>query len=299
MSCVFACISVLVCLLAGIVVDVDAAVSRGRGGTGHHGDGAGHRAEELRAAVLQDVADGEPPAGGNALLGRVVGQGQVGLDHHGAVILVLRVRLEALSLLRGQRRPVAAVSAVDFLGDQLTALTQRHVEVVQDLDVDRLLAGFVNGLGQLDGAFAAVTPVVGLRAAHAVLLAELLQQGDLSGGGGVEAVDADNRDDAGLLDGVHMVEQVLAALLQQLQVLLGVLLGQGPAGHHGGAAAVHLQGADGSHQHGHVGSQAAEAGLDVPELLKADVGSEAGLGDVIVEQLQKYIRNFFEKIEKI
>ena len=49
---------------------------------------------------------------------------------------------------------------------------------------------------------------------------------------------------------------------------------------------MHLQGADGSHQHGHVGGQAAEAGLDVPELLEADIGGEAGLGDMVVKQLQ-------------
>jgi hypothetical protein len=35
-----------------------------------------------------------------------------------------------------------------------------------------------------------------------------------------------------------------------------------------------------------VGFQAGEAALDVPEFLEADVGAEAGLGDVVVEQLQ-------------
>ncbi len=79
-------------------------------------------------------------------------------------------------------------------------------------------------------AFAAVAPVVGLGAADAVLLAELLQQGDLGVGIGVEAVDADDRVDAGLLDGVDMVEQVAGALFQKLEVLLGVLLGSGAPG---------------------------------------------------------------------
>ena len=149
----------------------------------------------------------------------------MGLDHHGAVILVLRVGLEALGLLDSQRRPVDAVGAVDFLRDQLNALTQRHFEVVQELDVDRIFAGFDNGLCQLDRAFAAEAPVVGLGAADTVLLAELLQQRDLRVGIGVEAVDADDRVDAGLLDGVDMVEQVAGALFQKLEVLLGVLLG--------------------------------------------------------------------------
>jgi hypothetical protein len=53
-----------------------------------------------------------------------------------------------------------------------------------------------------------------------------------------------------------------------------------------GAAAVHFQGADGGGQNRDVRFQAAEAALHVPELLKADVGGEAGLGDVVVEQFQ-------------
>ena len=210
----------------------------------------------------------------------------MGLDHHGAVILVLGIGLEALGLLHRQRRPIHAVRAVDLLGDQLNALTQGHLQIVQELDLHGLLAGLHNGLGQLDSALAAEAPMVGLSAADALLLAQLLQQGDLGVGIGVEAVDADHGVDAGLLDGVHVVEQVAGALLQQLQILLGVLLGQRCAGGDLRAAAVHLQGADGSHQHGHVGGQAAEAGLDVPELLEADIGGEAGLGDMVVKQLQ-------------
>ena len=128
--------------------------------------------------------------------------------------------------------------------------------------------------------------MVGLRAADAVFLAELLEKGDLRVGVGVEAVDADNRVDAGLLDGVHMMEQVAGALFQKLEVLLGVFLRQGSARGDLRAAAVHLERADGRDQNGDVRGQAGQTGLDVPELLKADVGSEAGLGDVIVEQLQ-------------
>ena len=210
----------------------------------------------------------------------------MGLDHHGAVVGVLRVGLEALRLLDSQRCPVNAVGAVDFLGDQLDALTQRHLQIVQELDVDRLLAGLDNGLSQLDRTLAAVTPVVGLGAADTVLLAELLEQSDLGVGIGVEAVDADDRVDAGLLDGVDMVEQVAGALFQKLEVLLGVLLGQRCARGDLRAAAVHLERADGRDQNGDVRGQAGKTGLDVPELFKADVGSEAGLGDMIVEQLE-------------
>ena len=83
-----------------------------------------------------------------------------------------------------------------------------------------------------------------------------------------------------------MVEQVLGTLLQQAQVLLGVLLRQRTSSHHGGAAAVHLQCADGRHQDGDIGGEAGQTALHVPELLKADVGGEAGLRDMVVEQLQ-------------
>ena len=85
--------------LTGFGVDVDTAVSGVSGSTGHHGDGTGHGAQELGSAVLQNVADGQLPTGGHALLGGIVGQGQVGLNHHGAVVSVLGIGLEALSLL--------------------------------------------------------------------------------------------------------------------------------------------------------------------------------------------------------
>ena len=213
-------------------------------------------------------------------------QGQVGLNHHGAVICILGIGLEALGLLHSQRSPIHAVGAVNFLGNQLNPLTQGHLQGIQELDFALLLAGLHDGLSQLDGAFAAQSPVVGQSAAHAMVSTQLPQQSDFGLGVGVELVDAHHGHDAGLLDGGNMVEQVLGALLQQLQVLLGVLHRQGTAGNHGGSAAVHLQSTDGGNQNGNVGGQAGQTALDVPELLEADVGSEAGLGHVVVKQLQ-------------
>ena len=83
-----------------------------------------------------------------------------------------------------------------------------------------------------------------------------------------------------------MMEQVTGALLQKLEVLLGVFLRQGSARGDLRAAAVHLERADGRDQNGDVRGQAGQTGLDVPELFKADVGSEAGLGDMVIEQLE-------------
>ena len=48
---------------------------------------------------------------------------------------------------------------------------------------------------------------------------------------------------------------------------------------HGGAAAVHLERADGRDQHGRVGQQPRRAALDVDKLLEADVGAKPRLGD--------------------
>ena len=215
--------------LTGLGVDVNAAVCGVSSSTGHHGDGTSHGAQELSAAVLQNVTDEQTPAGGNTLLGGIVGQGQVGLNHHGAVVSVLGIGLEALSLLHSQRQPNNAVSAVDFLSDQLDALTQGHLQIVQELDFHGILTSLNNDLCQLSSAFAAETPVVGLGATDTALSTQSLQQSDFSIGIGEETVNADNGVDAGLLDGVDMVEQVAGTLFQQFQVLLSVLLGQGCA----------------------------------------------------------------------
>ena len=139
-----------------------------------YADRAGHGAQELGAAVDQDVTDGQTPALGHALDLGLVGQGQVGLDHHGAEVGVVRIALEALGLLGGERRPVDAVGAVDFLGDQLDALTQRHLQRIEELQVHRLVAGIDDGLSQLDGALAALQPMIGSGAADALLLATTL-----------------------------------------------------------------------------------------------------------------------------
>ena len=179
----------------------------------------------------------------------------MGLDHHGAVVGVLRIALEALCLLLCQGRPVHAVRTVNFLRDQLNALTQRHFERIEELDLVFLVAGVNDRLSKLNRAFAAVAPVVGQCAADTLLLAELADEGDLGVGVGIELVDADDRYNAGLLDGIDVVEQVLAALFQQLKVLLGVLRGEGTTGNDRRTAAVHLERADGRDQNGDVRGQ--------------------------------------------
>ncbi len=54
-----------------------------------------------------------------------------------------------------------------------------------------------------------------------------------------------------------------------------------------GDAAVHLERADGGDDHHRVGLQPGLAALDVEELLGAEVGAEAGLGDDVVGELER------------
>ncbi len=108
----------------------------------------------------------------------------------------------------------------------------------------------------------------------------------------MEGVDADHRVDAGLLDGADMVHGVLHAVFQPFQGLFGgreIFLGDRFArrtGQGAGIDAMVLEAPDGGGEHRNVGDEAAEAAFDVPELLKADVGAEAGLGDVVVKELE-------------
>ena len=109
---------------------------------------------------------------------------------------------------------------------------------------------------------------------------------DLPFGVGGETVDAHHRLYPRLLHRLDVVEEVGDAPLHEFQVLLLILLGQGPSRHHPGAAAVHLQSPDGADDHRDVGGEAAYAAFHVPELLEPDIGPEAGLGHVVVEELQ-------------
>ena len=217
-----------------------------------------------------------------------MGQGQVGLYHHGAVVSVLRIVLEALGLLQSQRAPVYAVSTVNFLGDELDALSERGVEFIQVLDraVLSFFAGIDDCFGKLDGSVAAILPVLGQCAAYSALCAESSEELDFLVGVGVELVDADYGDYAALRNVLDVVEEVLAALLEQLQVLLGVFLRERSSGNDSRSAAVHLECADGGNDYGAVRLEAGQSALYVPELLETDVCSEAGLSYVIVEQLE-------------
>ena len=68
-----------------------------------------------------------------------------------------------------------------------------------------------------------------------------------------------------------VLDEVLAAALDRLRVLLLERRVERLAGHDVTDAAVHLERADGGHDDGRGGTQAGQAALDVDELLEAHV----------------------------
>ena len=208
------------------------------------------------------------------------------LDHHGRVIRILRIILKALRLLKGERLPVDSVSAVYFCCDLLDSLAKRHIQVIEIMQLRRLFACVDNSLCQFHRAVSAVLPVFGQRAAYIVLCTQPADQFHFRVCIRIELIDAYHRFDAGLLHIFHMMEQILTALLQKLQVLCGIFLRKRLAGLDLRSAAVHLQGTDRGDKDRNVRLEARQAALDIPELLETDIRGEAGLRHVVIKQLQ-------------
>ena len=144
----------------------------------------------------------------------------------------------------------------------------------------RLLAGDDDGLGQGDGPGPALGPVV----AHDGILGPgrdggLAHHRDLGLGIGREPVDGDDDRDAEAAGVFDVGGHVGQPLFEQGQVLVGVLGGQGLAGHDLGPAAMHLQGPDRGHDDDRARDEAARPALDVHELFHAAVGPEARFRD--------------------
>lgn len=76
-----------------------------------------------------------------------------------------------------------------------------------------------------------------------------------------------------------MLAKVGEALLEDLQVLIGVDVGKGLAGGDFRTTAVHLESSDGCDNDDSVGLKARSAALDVAEFLHTDVSTETSLGD--------------------
>ena len=116
-------------------------------------------------------------------------------------------------------------------------------------------------LRQLDRARAAFGPVI---ADHGVFgsggFGELADQLDLSRRIVLEAIHADDHRNAELARVADVAQQVGAAFFEQVQILLRVLVRERLARDHLRPAAVHLERADGRHQHHAIRRQPASSG---------------------------------------
>ena len=84
-----------------------------------------------------------------------------------------------------------------------------------------------------------------------------------------------------------MLDQVGAAALDAVRVLLLERRVERLAGNDVAHAAVHLERPDRGHDHGRRRSQAGQAALDVDELLEAHVRAEARFGHDRVDELER------------
>jgi hypothetical protein len=193
-----------------------------------------------------------------------------------------------VDLLPGLLAELDAVSPVHLLGDDLDLLVERQVDVVQELELGLALAGLDDSLGERDGTLTTTSPVVGWdglvgAGRQGVVLDEL----ELGGGvvteqmwetsgkqvdKGVfgkhsrELVDGDNDLEAELFGVLNVLAQVGATLLEKLEVLFLVHVGERLSRGDGRTTTVHLQRSDGGNDDDGVGLEARLAALDVAEL---------------------------------
>ncbi|GFZ51903.1 hypothetical protein JCM24511_09672 [Saitozyma sp. JCM 24511] len=278
----------------GLRVQVNVVEARPGGETWHGGHVSHEGVDEAGAGGETDVADREGEPGGDTLPAGVVGEGQSSLGHADGETAVA-LSLVSLDLGLGLGRKRDAVGAVHLLGDDLHLLDKREVEVVKELELGLVFAGLDDGLGEFDSALTTPSPVVGgdsiVGADGQGVLLNKLHLGDSVvpipisriprqiRSDSRKAVDRDDDLEAELLCVLDVLAEVGASLLEQVEVLLGVNRVEGLAGRHRGTATVHLEGSDGRDEDHGVGAEARHAGLDVAELLHADVRTEASLGD--------------------
>ena len=110
--------------LAGVNVHIHPAVGWIRTGSRHQADGTAAGAEELGAREDEHILNGESPPLGYTLHRRIVGEGEMGLHHHGGEVIVLGITLEHFGLGFGRRSPGHAIGSIDVLGDEFNPITQ-------------------------------------------------------------------------------------------------------------------------------------------------------------------------------
>ena len=210
--------------------------------------------------------------------GRVGGEGVLRLGDADRQVAVAHL-LQFLDLLAdlGARRDLRC--PVDAGGDGAHLVPQRGVIGVDEGEFARRLAQLDDLAGERLGACPAIRPVGGEDHIRAGLGHEALEQVDLGIGVGGEAVDGHDAVDAVYIaDVLDVALEVDDALLERLEVLVG--------DRREVCAAMVLQGSNGGDDHGDGWPEAGLAALDVDELLRAEVGAEACLGDDVVGELE-------------
>lgn len=286
-----------------IEIDIVEAGTSRKSRNGH--DGSENGVDESSTNGGVDITNSDLEAAGAALGGwqnsgatykksGVGTEGVLGLSHADRELVVALLLVDG-DLLLGQLGVLDAVASVDLPDDGLDLLLDGEVLLVEVAEVEVGADGLVgaslhDGLRQLLGSLAALSPVVG----HAGIKGPSLESSvsehlDLLVGIGGESVDTDDAGNAELDDVLDVLLHVAQALGEELEVLLDVLLLESLAGLDLGAASVHLHGTNGGDEDDAVRSEAALSALDVEELLHANIGAEASLGDdvaVLADELE-------------
>jgi len=120
----------------------------------------------MQVAVPQAVADelGQAPSLGNTLEDRIMGQTQVGFDHHGGEIRIFGIIFQHFGLGFGFGLPVNTVSTIDFLGDAIYAVTQLHFKRIEEFEFAFVVTGINDGIGEFKRAITTFFPMFGFGA---------------------------------------------------------------------------------------------------------------------------------------
>ena len=113
-----------------------------------------------------------------------------------------------------------------------------------------------------------------------------------------ELVDGDDDLDAELARVLDVLREVLAALLESDEVLLRVRVVERLARRYVGSSTVHLQRAGRCDDDRRVGGQAADAALDVAELLHTHIGAETTLGEHVPDAIRRVTLLSTRKLER-
>ena len=185
---------------------------------------------------------------------------------------------ERIELVRGDGTHRYSGSAVDTGRNRLDLVSQGHFVGVEQFDPHRgaLLEPVEDGSSQLGGPAAAVFPMGGDDSFDAVLVCNRPNGGNLVFAIRVKTVDRNHRLQTEPCEVCDMAREVRRAGTDSSRIrFLEVALPR---------TAVQLESPNGAYQHSCVGTQAGLAALDVEELLRPEIRSEARFGHHYVRQ---------------